>query len=144
MNTKVSSQATIKISSKAARERHSLLLETVDRLAHMAHNAIYLKNLRTDQFVMVCIKVDSYWWYIVDVLMPNHDLHWQSIWDRGEAPIARGSASFQICKHLSEVLPNIAEVLLEVPDEGRVKVIILDDGGATVYEIEPKIEGKSP
>lgn len=125
--------------SDAAKERHEMTQSSAERLAQMAHRAIHLKGLSPDQFVMVCIKVDSRWRWIVDQLMPGYD--WQQFRDRGEEPIARGSALFPICEVVAEELPDLKNALMEIPAEGRVKLIALDDGGGIVYEIVPKPEG---
>ncbi|MDB5224822.1 MAG: hypothetical protein JWO43_444 [Candidatus Adlerbacteria bacterium] len=111
------------------------------RLAEMAHRALHIKGLRRDQVVMVCIKVDSRWRWIVDQLMPGAD--WQQYRDQGQEPVARGSAMWPICEAVADELPDLKDALLEIPAEGRVKVIALDDGGGTVYEIIPKPEGKT-
>jgi hypothetical protein len=34
-------------------------------------------------------------------------------------------------------LPDLAGVLLEVPEAGKMKCIVLDDGGCTIYDINP-------
>lgn len=67
--------------------------------------------------------------------MPNHN--WQEIRDQGLEPIARGTAYFPICEVVAMRVPDIADVLLEKPTEGLYKCIALDEGGCTVYEIEP-------
>ncbi len=118
-----------------AGRRHRIFEQRAQRLSVLAAKAIDVHRLKNDQFVMVCIEVDSQWKYIVDQLMPNYD--WQSDRDSGIMPIAHGSAMFPICEHLAEKLPELASVLLEIPPEGNVKVVALDTGGATVYEIRP-------
>jgi hypothetical protein len=91
--------------------------------------------MRNDQEVVVCIKVDSSWRYLADRLMPNAD--WQRYRDQGMEPVARGTASFATCRVVAEVLPDLAGVLLEVPEAGKMKCIVLDDGGCTIYDINP-------
>jgi hypothetical protein len=124
--------------SEAAKERHAMMQVSAERLAQLAHRALYVRGLKHDQFVMTCIKVDSRWRWIVDKLMPGYD--WQEFRDRGEEPVARGSAMWPLCEVVAEELPNLKDALMEIPAAGRVKVIALDDGGGTVYEIVPKPE----
>ncbi len=121
--------------SPAAQERHEFALANWQRLQHFAYRALNVRKKLNDEEVVVCIKVDTKWRYLVNMLMPNAD--WQQYRDQGLEPVARGTASFGTCKHLAEALPNIAGILLEVPDDGMMKCIVLDDGGCTVYDIDP-------
>jgi hypothetical protein len=94
--------------------------------------------MTNDQFVVLCIAVDSDWRDLVDLLMPDHD--WQQYRDRGEQPVARGTVFAAVCEYLVERLPNIEQSLMEIPPAGKAKAIVLDEGGGTVYEIEPQPE----
>ncbi len=127
--------------SEAAEFRNTMYINSLSRLQHIAWRALNVHGLRNDQVVVTCIQVDSRWRDIVDLLMPNYD--WQSFRDAGEEPVARGSARWGICEVVAERLPDIADVCLEIPPEGKVKVIVLSDGGGTVYELEPKAEDTS-
>lgn len=69
------------------------------------------------------------------MLMPGAD--WQQYRDLGREPVARGCASFGTCKHLVEVLIDVATVLIEVPEVGGMKSIVPDDGCCIVYDIDP-------
>jgi hypothetical protein len=122
--------------SEAARKRHEMVVQCYDRLQHFAFRAQSIHGFKNDEVVVVCIKVDCDWRPIVDALMPNYN--WQEIRDQGLMPVARGSAMFPICEVVAERLPDIEDVLLEKPREGFFKCIALDEGGGTVYEIEPK------
>lgn len=122
--------------SDSAAGRHKLMAHHVPRLAQIAHRAIHVRGLEPKAIVMNCIRVDSKWREIVDMLMPNYD--WQQCRDRGEEPVAIGSALFGLCELLAELFPDLKDVLLADPAEGKVKAIALDDTGLTVYEIEPK------
>lgn len=121
--------------SPTAQERHEFALTSWQRLQHFAYRALNVRGKRNDEEIIVCIKVDTKWRYLVDMLMPNAD--WQQYRDQGMEPVARGAASFGTCSHLVEMLPDLADVLLEVPEAGKMKCIVLDDGGCTVYDIDP-------
>lgn len=123
---------------RAAEKRNAVVSANHDRLVEMARRALLEKGLTRSEFVMVCIQVDDKRWrYIVDQLMPNTpESYWQQYRDRGEEPIARGSALFSLCKVLCEELPDIASVLMEIPPEGSVKAIVLAEGGGTVYDLQ--------
>jgi hypothetical protein len=121
--------------SNAAKKRHDMVIQCLDRLQNFAHRAKHLHGLANDEVVIVCIKVDSDWRSIVDDLMPGAD--WQQFRDIGLEPVARGTATFPICEIIAERLPDVSDVLLETPSEGHFKLIALDEGGCTVYEIEP-------
>jgi hypothetical protein len=126
--------------SESAEKRNTLVHSCMSRLQNFAYRGV-AKGLKNTDFVVVCIKVDSPWRYIVDALMPNHD--WEKYRLIGEEPIARGSAMFSLCEVLAEKLPNIKQALLEIPTENKVKLIALDEGGCTVYDIDPKPEQKN-
>lgn len=107
-----------------------------ERLEHLAYRAINNKGLAPDEFVTVCIDVDDpNWTEIVDHLMPGHN--WQQYRDRGEKPVARGTVNAVISEYLSKVVPDIAPALTGHLPTGAVRAIVMGDGGASVYHIEP-------
>ena len=122
--------------SPEAEYRNTIYADSYERLQHFVHRAFNIFEMSNNEVVAVCIQVDSRWKYIVDQLMPSHD--WQEYRDRGEEPIARGTATWSLCEVVAEQFPDITDVLLEKPTEGMAKVIVLSDGGCTVYEIEAK------
>jgi len=124
--------------SEAAQGRHDLMEQNLGRLEQIAHRAIHVKGLGANDFIIVCIKVDSRWRSVVDQLMPEHD--WQQYRDQGMQPIARGSVAASFADYLAEELPDLREALREVYPYGKAKAVVLDDTGGTVYEIEPKPE----
>ncbi|OGG65429.1 hypothetical protein A3I99_01610 [Candidatus Kaiserbacteria bacterium RIFCSPLOWO2_02_FULL_45_11b] len=122
--------------SEAAEYRNVMYSQSMPRLQHLAWRALNVHGQRNDEMVAVCIQVDSVWRDVVDMLMPDQD--WQPIRDRGEDPIALGTASWDICQIVAEKLPNIADTALEVPPAGMMKVIVLSDEGCTIYELKPR------
>jgi hypothetical protein len=122
----------------AAKGRHDLMKVSAERLAQIAHRAIHVKGLETNDFIVVCIKVDSRWRDLVDYLMPNHD--WQQYRDQGMEPIARGSVLASLAEYLIEELPDLKDSLREACPDDKAKVVVLDDTGGTVYQIEPQPE----
>lgn len=121
--------------SSTAQERHEFALANWLRLQHFAYRALNVRGKQNDDEVVVCIKVDSRWRYLADKLMPNAD--WQQYRDQGMEPVARGTASFATCRVVADMLPDLAGVLLEVPEQGMMKCVVLDEGGCTVYDINP-------
>ncbi len=124
--------------SDEAKGRHVLMQTSAERLAQIAHRAIHVKGLKTNDFVVVCIKVDSRWRGLVDHLMPNEN--WQQYRDQGMEPVARGSVFSALSDYLIKELPELKESLLEIYPDGKAKAVVLDDTGGTVYQIEPKPE----
>lgn len=122
--------------SEAAQRRHEMVVCCYESLQHFAYRAQSVHNLKNDQAVIVCIKVDSEWRPLADVLVPDAD--WQKFRDLGQEPVARGAVQFSMCEIMAMRLPDLAEVLMEKPSEGMYKCIALDEGGCTVYEIVPK------
>lgn len=121
--------------SLAAQKRNNMVFNSLRRLEQLAHRAMYIRQLRNDEFVVVCIKVDSPSRDIVDILMPNAD--WQPFRDRGQEPIAQGTTTFGLCRLVAQRHPELALVLLEKPADGKAKCIALDEGGCSIYEIDP-------
>lgn len=117
-------------------ERDLLFQINSERLAEMATSALN-KGLEPDAFIMTLIDVDDpSWTEIVDQLMPGHD--WQSYRDRGEKPVARGSAmASSLLSILSVMVPDIETALTARLPEGCIKTVVLGNGGASVYFIEP-------
>lgn len=126
--------------SPAAQKRHAMVTDSYERLQHLAFRAQSVHDLKNDEVVVVCIKVDTEWRPVVDALMPG--ANWQQHRDLGLEPAARGTAKFPICEVIAEKLPGIADALMKKPKKGLYKCIVLDEGGGTVYEIEPKEEAK--
>jgi len=125
--------------SDEAKGRHEIMEVNAERLTQIAHRAIHVRGLKTNDFIVVCIMVDSRWRPLVDQLMPNHD--WQQYRDQGMKPIARGSVVLNsIAPRLINELPGLRDSLCEVYPDGKAKAIVLDDTGGTVYQIEPKPE----
>lgn len=106
-----------------------------ERLEQMAFRAIQ-RGLTPDKFMTVCIDVDDpSWTEVVDTLMPNHD--WQQYRNRGEKPVARGTAMASINDYLRKVVPDIETALTGPLPDGTVRAIVMADGGASVYFITP-------
>lgn len=124
--------------SEAAESRHSMFSQSLARLQHLAWRAINFRNLSNKDFVIVCIKVDSPWRDLVDMLMPNTpEACWNDFRDKGMPPVAIGSASASVCEFVAKRCPGIQESLREDPDDDLVKCLALDEGGCTIYEIKP-------
>lgn len=107
-----------------------------ERLEHMAFRATK-KGLARDEFITVAIDVDDpSWSEVVETLMPGCD--WQAIRDRGEKPVARGTVLVgSIVDFLCQVCPDIAPALTGELPQGIVRAVVMADGGASVYYIEP-------
>jgi hypothetical protein len=125
--------------SPAAMKRNDMVSVSMIRLQHFAFRALSVYALSNTEFVIVCIKVDSEWRELVDMLMPNTtEAHWQSFRNRGEEPIARGIANVVACEYVIERLPDLRASLEEPYPEGKARCIALDESGGTVYQIEAK------
>lgn len=107
-----------------------------ERLEHIAFKATK-RGLAPNEFIAVAIDVDDpSWSEVVNTLMPDHD--WQAIRDRGEKPVARGTVLGDgIIDYLSQVCPDIAPALTGTLPRGVVRAVVMADGGASVYHIEP-------
>ena len=92
---------------------------------------------------MVCIDVDSCWRDLVEHLMPGQEPTWQEQRDKGMRPIALGSVMWSLTDWLAEEFPDIKEVITETPSKGMMKCAVLNEGGCTIIEIEPKIDRSS-
>jgi hypothetical protein len=121
--------------------REALFQINKQRLEELAHRAIYKKRLLAEDFVIVCINVDDLAWTdLAEHLMPDHD--WQQYRDKGETPVARGSVLAEVCEYLAMVVPGIRDALYGNLPNGYVRVVVMDAGGASVYQIQPASEQK--
>lgn len=120
------------------RERDERFIEYVGFLARAAHRAIHLNDFSPDSFVVVCIKVEkkTVWRELADTLVPGQD--WAEHHDKGEEPIVFSCVSKNVCAWIAEVMPELAEGMDQKPGNGKVQVIMLDDAGCTIYELEPR------
>lgn len=124
--------------SESANKRNNMVSQSMDRLQHLAWRAMNVRGLNNNEFVIVCIQVDSRWRDLVDMLMPSTpESHWQEFRNKGMDPIAFGSATVGVCDFVVKHYPDIEDVLMEKPGEGIAKCIALDEGGCTVYDIRP-------
>lgn len=108
-----------------------------DRLEHFSYRAIHLRGLQPSEFVAICIEVDDpAWTDLANHLVPNGN--WQELRDRGQIPVARGTAMAEgIMELLRGVVPDIAPALDQELPPGAVRAIVCGSGGASVYFIEP-------
>lgn len=110
-----------------------------ERLEHMAFRQI--KNgLRNDEFVAIAIDVDDpTWTHFVKILMPGiTEEDWQAIRDKGEKPVARGTVMAKgLLENLSNLVPDIKHALTDELPKDVVRLIVLADGGASVYHTRP-------
>lgn len=112
-----------------------------ERLEQMAWRALQ-RGLTPEQFVTVCIDVDDpSWTEIVDLLMPGYN--WQEYRDRGEKPVARGTAMASINDYLRTVVPGIETALTGPLLDGTVRAIVMAYGGVSVYFITPTPQYKN-
>lgn len=120
-------------------ERHNLYLLNEQRLKELAHRAIFFHGRKPHEFVIVCIDVDDpNWTELVDFLMPGAD--WQQFRDRGEKPVARGSALGPVREYLANCVPGIAAGMFGDLPDGIVRAVVMAAGGASLYFIEPTPE----
>jgi hypothetical protein len=120
----------------SAEARNQFFQPQRERLEHMAFRSTK-KGLARNEFITVAIDVDDpNWSEVVETLMPGQD--WQTIRDRGEKPVARGTVLAEgIIDYLCHVCPDIAPALTGELPQGVVRAVVMADGGASVYYIEP-------
>jgi hypothetical protein len=122
--------------SKEAMLRNDIVDQCMERLQHFAFRAFTAYGLGVNDFVVICIVVDSRWRDLVDLLVPNAtDAHWQAFRDRGELPVARGIALTGAINLILERLPDLRPAFEEPYPEGTARCVALDDSGGTVYQI---------
>ena len=120
--------------SEAAEYRNVIYRSNVHMLREIAHEAIHVHKRKCDEFVLFSILVDSMWRSFVDMLIPNHD--WQPTRDQKMDPVANCAVSSEMMELLAASHPTIAHILLEKPDRNIVKVVVLSNGGCTVYKLD--------
>ena len=127
--------------SEEAEYRNTIYRQAAHRLQHLAWRALVVLGKKNCEFAIFCIQVDSRWRALVDHVMPGQD--WDVIRATGADPMAQGIISWAVCTFVAKEFPDIASIALEVPPPGKMKVVVLTDGGCTIYEIEPKPEDSS-
>jgi len=108
--------------------------ENYAALCQFASLAFNKYGLKTNQVVIYCIKVDTEWRDLVELIMPNYN--WQQIRNDGLEPMARGVEKFSICTKIAEKMPQLKEELEAKPEGDYFKCIVLDEGGGTIYKIK--------
>lgn len=124
--------------SDAAEHRNGMYTQVAHRLQHLAWRALNVHNKKNDEIVVICIEVDSRWRAWVEHIMPGHD--WDAVRASGRQPVAHATLTWEACVFIAQEFPDLAKVAMEVPPEGKAKAIVLDDGGCTIYELEPKLD----
>lgn len=122
--------------SDAAEHRNTMYMQVAHRLRHFAWRALNVLGKKNSEIAVICIEVDSRWRDWVEHIMPGHD--WDAVRASGMQPVAQGTVTWAACKFIAKEFPDLAEVTMEVPPEGKVKAIVLNDGGCTIYELVPK------
>lgn len=93
--------------SEAATERNDMVSQSMSRLQHLAFRALTVRGIPNNEFVALCIMVDSRWRELADILMPNvPGAYWQAYRDRGALPVLVGTASNGACAYVLKTLPN--------------------------------------
>lgn len=121
-------------------ERDELFQTHKKRLKELAHRAMFVKQLKPKDFLMICIDVDDNpdFRHLADQLMPGHN--WQKYRDRGEKPVAIGSVTIEVRELISLMVPAIKDTLYGKIPKGVVLAVVLGSGGASVYYVEPVSE----
>jgi hypothetical protein len=65
--------------------------------------------------------------------MPGAD--WQPYRDRGEKPIARGTATGGVAEYIAEVCPTLADAIGAGPPDRHLFAFVMDCGGASIYAV---------
>ena len=131
--------------SESAEARNNMVAQCMARLENFAFRAVTKYQMQNDQFVVVCIVVDSQWRPLVDMLGPDiPEAYWQSFRDQGQKPVARAIASNAVCDYVVNILPGLRVSLEEKYPEGTARLIALDDNGGTVYQIKVREDTTTP
>lgn len=107
-----------------------------DPFEHMAYKAIKA-GLASHEFILVAIDVDDPTWSdLVDKIMSGVD--WRAKRDRGELKIVRSALFVEnTVDYLCHVCPDITPAFINKIPDGFVRTVVLADGGASVYCVEP-------
>lgn len=128
------------MSTESNVSREKIFQACLADLEHMAFKETRMGS-KPEELLAFAINVDDPSWIaIVGVLMPNvTEEDWQAHRDRGETPIANGIGMAEgLIGFLAETFPAIAPTLLDMlPHDKAVRTIIMSDGGASVYYVQP-------
>jgi hypothetical protein len=105
-----------------------------DRLIEKAQRAVNVLGMLPKDVVVVAIHVDDpEWTDLANKLVPGED--WQRFRDRGELPIARGSASWGVAEYIQHVCPDVAIAIEAGPPEGHLFAFVMAAGGVSVFAV---------
>lgn len=107
-------------------------------LMHCAWFVLNEEKRKNTEAVLYCIKVDSDWRWMVDMISPGTEEQFQEQRNRGFDPIAVGSVSWNFCRTVAEHFDEKREDVMAPPEDGTMKVILLSDEGCEVFNLEPK------
>jgi hypothetical protein len=117
-------------------ERDVIYKSCKQDLSKLAYKALHLQFLNPLEFVLLCIDVDDpSWTDLLDYLMPNGD--WQSFRNKGERPISQSIVKSGICDYIGSVVPDAKEPIKINPPDGFVRVLVVSNGGVSLYYLEP-------
>lgn len=110
------------------------------KLQHLAYRGLYVYELKRTCFSVVCIAVVPEWQQLTRALFPQ----WVPRKTQTDTiPVCIGLATHQLARTLANTFTNDRDTILEPPEEGMVRVFILDhEGGCGVYGIKPQSDLK--
>lgn len=114
-------------------------------LARLAWRALHVHKQKPTDFFVICVEVDDpNWRELADHLMPNEN--WQRFRDQNQVPFARGAVFFDsIGEYVIRTVPALATMksakYMKKVSTKQIITVICGAGGASLYMIEPKVEG---
>ena len=125
-----------RIISAGEKQRDIFFQHSRKRLTQIAYRALQ-QGHNSQDMVLTFIDVDDpTWTTIVDALMPGHN--WQEYRDRGEKPMARGSAYADgIIDVISELAPEVAAELNQEYPKDTFRTLVMGSRVVSVYLINP-------
>ncbi len=117
-------------------ERDKLFQQFKPYLQQLAYDAIVKNGRPREKFIIFLIDAgDLTWERVLETLTPlNYD--WSKHRIDGERQYAMGTVSPEIVDFISEIDSDIGRLLTEKLSPGRVRTIVMAEGGANVYHMK--------
>ena len=122
--------------TEAAKCRQCLLLNNLPVIQNLAWQTLNVYGKQNDEFVIACIEVHPDWRELVDLFMSDYD--WDSVQDivDKQAIIVAAEGSFGTV--VADLFPSLKQLIYDIPQSGKFKVIVIAEGGCTIYTVESK------
>jgi len=119
--------------SEAEYRRFKLVEPYFDELKQMAHAAMYEWDMRTDDFVLLCIEACTQWKELLRMLGPDTDPEN----DIDEERVILSVATIEARDYVIAKMPGCTQTLMLPVPADKARLIVINAAGCAIYNIKP-------